>query len=296
MKSIRSIGVVGAGQMGRGIAQLAAAHGHDVRMVDTSLERATAGRDRVREDLGRLAQARKLTGTAVDEIVRRIHPESSIGSLAECDLVVEAVSEHLGLKQDVFRELDLAASPAAILASSTSSISLTKLAASTRAPERVIGLHFMIPVPVMKLVEIVRALQTDDETYAVTCDLAQRLGKTVVTTKDMPAFIVNRLLIPQLNEACFALTEGLGTVADIDLAARLGLNHPMGPFELADLIGLDTVLTIAEVLQREFGDDKYRPPAILRNYVAAGWLGRKTGRGFYRYDEAGVESRTARAD
>ncbi len=191
--------------------------------------------------------------------------------------MVEAVTEDVALKQRVFRELDGILRRGTILASNTSSISLTKLAAATQRPELVIGMHFMHPVPAMQLVEIVRALQTSDETYETTCDLARRLGKTIVTTKDMPAFIVNRLLIPQLNEACFALTEGLGTVEEIDLAIRLGLNHPMGPFQLADLLGLDTVLTIAEVLQHEFGDDKYRPPTILRNYVAAGWLGRKSG-------------------
>jgi 3-hydroxybutyryl-CoA dehydrogenase len=199
--------------------------------------------------------------------------------------VVEAVTEDVALKQRIFRELDAIVRRGTIIASNTSSISLTKLAAATQRPELVIGLHFMHPVPAMQLVEIVRALQTSDATYETTCDLARRLGKTIVTTKDMPAFIVNRLLIPQLNEACFALTEGLGTVEEIDLAIRLGLNHPMGPFQLADLLGLDTVLTISEVLQHEFGDDKYRPPTILRNYVAAGWLGRKSGRGFYKYQD-----------
>lgn len=283
MKPIRLIGVVGAGQMGRGIAQLAAANGYAVKLVDTSLERAQAGRDRVGRDLASLAVARKISGGEADQILARIRAEATPSALADCELVVEAANEELALKQRIFHELDEILRADAILASNTSSISLTKLAAATRRPERVIGLHFMNPVPVMKLVEIVRALQTSDETYEVTCDVARRLGKTIVTTKDMPAFIVNRLLIPQLNEACFALTEGLGTVEEIDLAVRLGLNHPMGPFELADLIGLDIVLTIAEVLQREFGDDKYRPPTVLRNYVAAGWLGRKTGRGFYRY-------------
>src|SRR5207249_6397056 len=214
-----------------------------------------------------------------------IRAEPGLAALADCDFVVEAVTEDVALKQRIFGNLDDILRSGTILASNTSSISLTKLAAATGRSDHVIGLHFMHPVPVMKLVEIVRALQTSDETYEATCDLARRLGKTIVTTKDMPAFIVNRLLIPQLNEACFALTEGLGTVEEIDLAVRLGLNHPMGPFELADLLGLDTVLTIAEVLQKEFGDDKYRPPTVLRNYVAAGWLGRKTGRGFYRYED-----------
>jgi len=286
MEAIQTIGVVGAGQQGRGIAQLAATSGYQVKIVDTDLARAEAALERVAQSLSRLAVRRRLSGSEADLILGRIHAESGPAALADCDFVVEAVTEDVTLKQQVFRELDGILRPGTIVASNTSSISLTKLAAATRRPERVIGLHFMHPVPAMKLVEIVRALQTNEDTYEVTCGLARRLGKTIITTKDMPAFIVNRLLIPQLNEACFALTEGLGTVEEIDLAARLGLNHPMGPFELADLLGLDTVLTIAEVLQKEFGDDKYRPPTILRNYVAAGWLGRKTARGFYHYEDA----------
>lgn len=288
MQAIRILGVVGAGQMGRGIAQLAATNGYLAKLVDVSLKRAQAGREQIGRDLSRLAVARKLSGSEADQILERIRAEGSLAAFADCDFVVEAVNEDLPLKQKVFHELDAILRADTILASNTSSISLTKLAAATGRPDRVIGLHFLNPVPVMKLVEIVRALQTSDETYEATCAMARSLGKTIVTTKDMPAFIVNRLLIPQLNEACFALTEGLGTIEDIDMAVRLGLNHPMGPFQLADLIGLDTVLTIAEVLQREFGDDKYRPPAIIRNYVAAGWLGRKTGRGFYRYEDAPV--------
>ncbi len=285
MLSIRTIGVVGAGQMGRGIAQLAAANGYAVRLLDATPEGARLGRERIGKDLERLAVNRKMSGGEADQILARIRPVDASADLVACEFVIEAVSEDVALKQRIFADLDGALRPTTILASNTSSIPLTKLAAVTRRSDRVIGVHFLNPVPVMKLVEIVRALQTSDETYEVACDLVQKLGKTIVTTKDMPAFIVNRLLIPQLNEACFALTEGLGTVEEIDLAIRLGLNHPLGPFQVADLIGLDIVLTIAEVLQREFGDDKYRPPTILRNYVAAGWLGRKTGRGFYVYPE-----------
>ena len=285
MHTIETIGVIGAGQQGRGIAQLAATSGYQVRLLDMDLSRAQRGRERVAQDLARLAVRRKISGDEADRILGRIRAEPGLAALAECDFVVEAVTEDVALKQRIFRDLDDILRPGTILASNTSSISLTKLAAATERPDCVIGLHFMHPVPAMKLVEIVRALQTSDETYETTCNLARRLGKTIVTTKDMPAFIVNRLLIPQLNEACFALTEGLGTVEEIDLAVRLGLNHPMGPFALADLLGLDTVLTISEVLQKEFGDDKYRPPTILRNYVAAGWLGRKAGRGFYRYED-----------
>jgi 3-hydroxybutyryl-CoA dehydrogenase len=281
------LGVVGAGQMGRGIAQLAASTGYRVKLADANGERARTGREQIARDLARLAVARKMTGGDADQILGRIEAVAGLGALAGCDYVVEAVSEDLAVKSRIFAELDAILRPETILGSNTSSISVTKLASASGRPDRVIGLHFLNPVPVMKLVEIVRALQTSDETYETTCDLARRLGKTIITTKDMPAFIVNRLLIPQLNEACFALTEGLGTVEEIDQAVRLGLNHPMGPFQLADLLGLDIVLGISEVLQREFGDDKYRPPTILRNYVAAGWLGRKTGRGFYRYPETG---------
>jgi 3-hydroxybutyryl-CoA dehydrogenase len=294
MQTIRTIGVVGAGQQGRGIAQLAATNGIAVKLVDVDLTRAQAARERVANEVAQRAVRRRISGAEADRIVGLVRAEAGLPALADCDFVVEAATEDVALKQRLFRELDGILPPGRIIASNTSSISLTKLAAATRRPEQVIGLHFMHPVPAMKLVEIVRALQTSDETYESTCELAKRLGKTIVTTKDMPAFIVNRLMIPQLNEACFALTEGLGTVEEIDLAARLGLNHPMGPFELADLLGLDTVLTIAEVLQKEFGDDKYRPPTVLRNYVAAGWLGRKAGRGFYKYPDEQSEPASER--
>jgi len=294
MQTIHTIGVVGAGQQGRGIAQIAATNGIPVKLVDVDLARAQTARERVGQELARRAVRRRISGAEADRILGLVHAEAGLAALADCDFVVEAVPEDVGLKQRIFRELDGILQAATIIASNTSSISLTKLAAATSRPGQVIGLHFMHPVPAMKLVEIVRALQTSDQTYETTCELARRLGKTIITTKDMPAFIVNRLMIPQLNEACFALTDGLGTVEEIDLAVRLGLNHPMGPFELADLLGLDTVLTIAEVLQKEFGDDKYRPPTVLRNYVAAGWLGRKTGRGFYRYEDEQSEPASER--
>jgi 3-hydroxybutyryl-CoA dehydrogenase len=284
MSDIQVFGVIGGGQMGRGIAQVAAQNGCRVVLLDVTAEQAQKGKDRIARDLGRLVEKGKMDTAERDAILARIEATADFGALATADFAIEAATEALDLKKEIFRRADAVLPPEAILASNTSSISLTKLAAATSRPDKVIGMHFMNPVPVMKLVEIVRALQTSDETYQLTRAMADRMGKTLITTKDMPGFIVNRMLIPFLNEACFALQEGLGTVEDIDTGAKLGLNHPMGPFELADLIGLDTVLYIAEVLHREFGDDKYRPPAILRNFVAAGWLGRKSGRGFYTYD------------
>jgi len=284
MSEIGVFGVIGAGQMGRGIAQVAAQTGCRVPLLDASLELAEAGRKQLERAIGRQVERGKLSPTEGEAVVARIEPVADYAALAEADFVIEAATEELALKEKIFQMADRSMKQEAVLASNTSSISLTKLAAATRRPDRVIGMHFMNPVPVMKLVELVRALQTSEETYQQTREFAEKMGKSLVTTKDTPGFIVNRMLIPFLNEACFALQEGLGTMEDIDAGAKLGLNHPMGPLELADLIGLDTVLFIAEVLQREFGDDKYRPPTILRNYVAAGWLGRKSGRGFYHYE------------
>ncbi|MBW1685521.1 MAG: 3-hydroxybutyryl-CoA dehydrogenase [Deltaproteobacteria bacterium] len=284
MSTIAVFGVIGAGQMGQGIAQVAAQTGCQVLLLDASPELAEQGLKRIERAVARLVEKGKVSSPDGEAIVSRVKPAGDYAVLADADFVIEAATEEIELKQKLFQSADRVMKEGAILASNTSSISLTKLAAVTSRPERVIGMHFMNPVPVMKLVEIVRALQTSDDTYQQTRDLGEKMGKTVVTTKDMPGFIVNRMLIPFLNEACFALQEGLGTPEDIDTGAKLGLNHPMGPLELADLIGLDTVLHITEVLQREIGEDKYRPPAILRNYVAAGWLGRKSGRGFYNYE------------
>jgi len=281
--SVRKIGVIGAGQMGRGIAQVAAAAGHDVVLADATRALADKGKDQIAAALAKLVDKGKMAAGDRDALLGRIAPVEGAGGLASCDLAVEAATENVELKLGIFRDADRALPKGALLASNTSSISITKLAAATSRPELVIGMHFMNPVPVMKLVEIVRGVQTADATYEVVKALAQKLGKTVITSKDAPGFLVNRILIPLLNEACFALEQGVGTAEDIDTGAKLGLNHPMGPLELADLIGLDTVLAIAEVLHKEMGDPKYRPATVLRNMVAAGWLGRKTGRGFYSY-------------
>lgn len=284
MSVIESIGVLGAGQMGAGIAQVAAQAGYAVRLADATVEQANKAKSKLEATLGKLVEKGKLSASDKDATLARITPVGSIEELGGCDLIVEAVTEKVELKLELFRKLDAAAKAGAILASNTSSISITKIAAVTKRPESVIGMHFMNPVPVMKLVEVIRALQTSDACYAATVELASKMNKTVVTAKDAPGFIVNRVLIPLLNEACFALQEGIGSAKDIDEGVKLGLNHPMGPLELADLIGLDTVLAIAEVLHRDLGDDKYRAANVLRKHVEAGWLGRKTGRGFYRYE------------
>jgi 3-hydroxybutyryl-CoA dehydrogenase len=283
IEGIRSIGVLGAGQMGAGIAQVAAQTGYDVLLADVSQARADAGKAGIGKQLGRLVEKGKLAAEARDQVLARITPVIGAAGLAPADFLIEAATENIELKKKLFSELDQAARPGVILASNTSSISITLLAAVTSRPASVVGMHFMNPVPVMKLVEIIRGLQTDDATYQATLALSHRLGKTTITSKDCPGFLVNRILIPLINEAGFALQEGLGTPEDIDTGAKLGLNHPMGPLELADLIGLDTCLAIADVLHRELGDDKYRAPNILRMHVAAGWHGRKTGRGFYNY-------------
>lgn len=287
LDSIKTIGVLGAGQMGGGIAQVAAAAGYDVVLVDASQDLAERAKKRIGAILGKQVEKGKMTADAAGALVAHIQPAAGIEAFASCDFVVEAATENVDLKLRLFKQCDEALKPGKWLASNTSSISLTLIAAATSRPDRVIGMHFMNPPPLMKLVEIVRAVQTSDETYELTTALAAKMGKTTTTSKDAPGFLVNRILIPLLNEACFALQEGVGTPEDIDTGAKLGLNHPMGPLELSDLIGLDTVLAIADVLHRDIGDDKYRAPTLLRNLVAAGWLGKKTGRGFYRYDDKG---------
>ncbi len=280
---IGRLGVVGGGQMGRGIAQVAAAAGIDVVLVDASPELADEGVAQIAAQLSKLVDKGKMPAPEFDAISKRIRA-GQMATLGEVDFAVEAATENPRVKETIFAELDRVCRPEVILASNTSSISITALAGRTRRPERVIGMHFMNPVPLMKLVEIIRGLATSDETYEMTRSFAERLGKTTVVSRDVPGFIVNRVLMPMVNEAAFALAEGIASREDIDRAIQLGLNHPMGPLTLADLIGLDTTLAILEVLHRELGDDKYRPCPLLRQYVAAGWLGRKSGRGFYKYD------------
>jgi 3-hydroxybutyryl-CoA dehydrogenase len=281
------LGVVGGGQMGQGIAQVAAQAGLDVILVDVTPELAATALARLGKTLDRLVDKGKLAGEARDAMRSRLRAGDGHAELGDRDFIIEAAPEQEALKLGIFRSLGQVAGEGAILASNTSSISITKLAAASGRPDRVIGMHFMNPVPLMKLVEVVRGLPTSDATYQTTIELAQRFGKTTIAARDIPGFIVNRVLIPLLNEACYGLYEGLGTAVDIDTGVKLGLNHPMGPLELADLIGLDTCLAIAEVLHRELGDDKYRPCPLLRQYVAAGWLGKKVGRGFYEYDPQG---------
>jgi len=281
---IERIAVVGAGQMGSGIAQVAAQAGLQVTLLDSVPGLAARAHQKLGTSLQKLVEKGKISPEQRQGTLDRIHPGETLEAATGADLAVEAIVERLDPKVELFRKLDALLPPHAILASNTSSISITQLAASTKRPAQFIGMHFMNPPPVMQLIEIIRGLQTSEDTWKTVVELAtKRFGKTVVTSKDVPGFIVNRVLIPLINEACFALQEGLASPEDIDTGVKLGLNHPMGPLTLADFIGLDTCLFIADVLHRELGEDKYRPAALLRQYVAAGWLGRKSGRGFYSY-------------
>jgi 3-hydroxybutyryl-CoA dehydrogenase len=284
LDGINRIGVIGAGQMGRGIAQLAAGQGFAVTLADVGRDIAERGRTAIGQQLAKLVDKNKLTAEVSAQMLARIEPcDLYGGELEAVDFVVEAATEEVATKREVFATLDRVCRGGVVLATNTSSISITAIGAAVKRPERVIGMHFMNPPPLMKLVEIIRGLATADGTYETTRALAERLGKETVLSRDISGFIVNRVLMPMLNEACFALYEGIASVEDMDVAIQLGLKHPMGPFALMDLIGLDTSLSILEVLHRDLGDPKYRPCPLLRQYVAAGWLGRKSGRGFYHY-------------
>jgi 3-hydroxybutyryl-CoA dehydrogenase len=277
--SIEMLQVVGAGQMGRGIAQVAAQAGLAVRLADLDEAAVEKGLEEVRKNLARSAEKGMMTREQADAAFGRIEP----GTDDDADLVVEAVTESLEAKVAVFRDLNRSLRSDAILATNTSSLSITELGTKAGRPERFIGMHFFNPVPVMKLVEITRGLQTRDETYVTVRTLAERLGKTPVEVHDSPGFAANRILVPMINEAAYCVMEGVAGAEDVDTVMKLGMNHPMGPLQLADLIGLDTCLRIMEVLHEGLGDSKYRPCPLLRRYVHAGWLGRKSGRGFYEY-------------
>jgi 3-hydroxybutyryl-CoA dehydrogenase len=297
LESIRRVGVIGAGQMGRGIAQLAAGQGFAVTLADMGRDIAERGRSMVGQQLDKLVGKGKLAAAERAQMLARIEACDLYGKELEAvDFVVEAATEDVTVKREIFETLDRACRGDVVLATNTSSISITAIGAAVKRPERVIGMHFMNPPPLMKLVEIIRGLATADATYELTRALAERLGKQTVVSRDIPGFIVNRVLMPMLNEACFALYEGIGTVDDMDVAIQMGLNHPMGPFTLMDLIGLDTTLSILEVMHKNLGDQKYRPCPLLRQYVAAGWLGRKTGRGFYTYPPASPSSGPVRTE
>ena len=281
--SIQKVAVVGAGLMGTGIAQVLAATGHDVVLRDIVNGKATQSKESIGKQLLKLIDKGKVTAEQREALLKNILPTEDLSAAKDADFVIEAITENEGLKKTVLGEIDALVGHGVIIASNTSSISITRLASYTKRPEKFAGMHFFNPVPRMALVEVIRGLATSDETLNTVTELGKKVGKTPVTCNDSPGFLVNRCLIPTLNEACYLLMEGAATPEAIDSAMKLGANHPMGPLELADLVGLDTALAVLEVLHRDLGNPKYAPCPLLRKYVNAGWLGRKSGRGFYTY-------------